>query len=44
MNDYDTTKGIVFVVEIDGYFTKDKAIETREKLIKAGFMAHIAEV
>lgn len=44
MSDYDTTKGVVFVVEIDGYHTKDDALILREKLIQKGYPAHIAEV
>ncbi|MFA4870829.1 MAG: hypothetical protein WC623_21710 [Pedobacter sp.] len=43
-HDYDTTKGIVFVVELDGYYTKEQAFELRNKLIEKGFMAHVAEV
>jgi len=44
IQDYDTTKGIVYVVEIDGYYTWEEAEDVKKKLQDKGFLSHTAEV
>ena len=41
---YDKKSGCIYLIELDGYFTKEEAVSQIQLLSGCGFRAHKAEV